>query len=143
VGAWTHLSIGRVHLRPRQSKIVSFTVRVPKAVRAGDHLGGIVADPGIRRGRAVRRKRSSCRINVRTLTVIAVEAKLPGKRVPQMAISGVTAGGLRGYQQLFLGLRNGGNVLLKGNGSVVVSTMDGKRLKSSAFLLDTFVPQTQ
>jgi hypothetical protein len=117
-------------------------VRVPQHVRSGDHLGGIVADPGIQRGRAVKRNRSSFRINVRTLTVIAVQAKLPGKRAPQVAITDVTAGGLRGYQQLFLGLRNGGNVLLKGRGSVVVSSMDGKRLKASSFPLDTFVPQT-
>jgi hypothetical protein len=143
VGAWTRLSVGRVRLRPRQSKIVSFTVRVPRGVRSGDHLGGIVADPGIQQGRAVRRTRSSFRVNVRTLTVIAIETQLPGKRVPQMALQGVTAGGLKGYQQLFLGMRNGGNVLYKGDGSVVVSNMDGRKLKASKFAVDTFVPQTQ
>ena len=89
VGAWTRLSTGRVHLRPRQSTTVSFTVRVPRGVRSGDHLGGIVADPGIQHGRAVRRNRSSFRINVRTLTVIAVEARLPGKSVPQLALRAV------------------------------------------------------
>jgi hypothetical protein len=143
VGAWTRLSVGRVRLRPRQSKIVSFTVRVPKGVRVGDHLGGIVADPGVQQGRAVRRERSSFRVNVRTLTVIAVETQLPGKRTPQMTLQGVTAGGLRGYQQIFLGMRNGGNILYKGSGSVVVSNTDGKKLKASKFPLDTFVPQTQ
>lgn len=143
VGAWTRLSVGRVRLRPRQSKVVDFTVRVPRGARSGDHLGGIVADPGVRHGRAVRRNSSSFRINVRTLTVIAIQATLPGKRAPGMAIQDVTAGGLRGYQQLFLGLRNTGNVLTKGSGSVVVSNMDGKRLKSSTFALDTFVPRTQ
>lgn len=143
VGGWTHLSVGRVRLRPRQSKIVSFTVHVPRGVRAGDHLGGIVADPGVQQGRAVRRNRSSFRVNVRTLTVIAIEAQLPGKRVSQLALQGVTAGGLRGYQQLFIGMRNGGNVMYKGRGSIVVSNMDGRRLKSSKFMLDTFVPQTQ
>jgi WxL interacting protein linking bacterial and host surfaces len=143
VGAWTRLSVGQVHLRPRQSKIVAFTMRVPKGARTGDHLGGIVADPGVQRGRAVKRSRSSFRINVRTLTVIAVEAQLPGKRVPQMAIDDVTAGGMRGYQQLFLGLRNTGNIFVKGSGSVVVENMGGQRLKSSTFALDTFLPQTQ
>jgi hypothetical protein len=143
VGAWTRVPGGRVTLRPGQAKVVSFTVRVPRSVRSGDHLGGIVADPGVRRGRSVRHSRSSFRIDVRTLTVIAIEARLPGKRVPQMTIHGVTAGGLRGYQQIFLGLRNDGNVLQKGNGSVVVANMDGKRLKSSSFALDTFVPRTQ
>ena len=143
VGSWTRLSIGRVRLRPREARIVSFTVRVPRGVRSGDHLGGIVADPGVQQGRAVRRNKSSFRINVRTLTVIAVEAQLPGKRTPQMTLQGVTAGGLKGYQQIFLGMRNGGNILYKGSGSVVVSNMDGKKLKASRFVLDTFVPQTQ
>jgi hypothetical protein len=143
VGAWTRLSVGRVRLRPGQARIIGFTVRVPRGVRSGDHLGGIVADPGVRHGRAVRRNRSSFRINVRTLTVIAVEAQLPGKRVPQLTLQGVTAGGLRGYQQLFIAMRNGGNVMYKGSGTVLVSSMDGKPLKSSAFALDTFVPQTR
>ena len=49
VGAWTRLSVGRVHLRPRQAKVVDFTLRVPRDVRSGDHLGGIVADPGVQR----------------------------------------------------------------------------------------------
>jgi hypothetical protein len=142
VGAWTKLSAGRVSLGPGRSATLRFKVRVPKGIRSGDHLGGIVADPGVRPGQAVKRGSSAFKINVRTLTVIAVQVQVPGPRAPRMAIRSVSAGGLRGYQQLFLGLGNTGNVLLKGSGSVVVETLGGKRLKSSAFRLDTFVPKT-
>src|SRR5437016_13053810 len=38
VGAWTRLSVGRVNLRPRQAKVVDFTVRVPRGARTGDPL---------------------------------------------------------------------------------------------------------
>src|SRR5262249_13776961 len=134
---------GQVSLGARGQRVVRFTLHVPAGARTGDHLGGIVADPGIRRGQTVKRGSSAFTINVRTLTVIAVEVQVPGRRLPRMAIDGIAAGGLRGYQQLFIRMRNTGNVLLKGGpGSVLVETPGGRRLKNSNFALDTFVPKT-
>jgi hypothetical protein len=143
VGAWTALSIPRADLRPGESRVVPFTVRVPAQVRPGDHLGGIVADGGIRQSPLVKRRGSAFRVNLRTLTVIAVEARLPGPQTERMSIDGIHAGGMRGYQQLFLSLANTGNVLLKGSGSLTVSNPAGRQLKHSSFSLDTFVPRTR
>jgi hypothetical protein len=140
---WTRPEVASVRLQPGESKVVPFTVLIPWGMDAGDYLGGITADPGIRRGRAVKRNESSFRIDVRTLTVIAVQVRIPGPRVPALAIDGVRAGGIPSYQQLFVGLRNEGNVLVKGSGSVVVRDGDGRTLKRSRFPLDTFVPRTR
>lgn len=142
VGAWTRLSTTTVSLRPGKSKVVAFQVRVPDDARTGDHLGGITADPGAKKGDTVNRKGSSFRIDVRTLTVIAVKTTVPGPRPAALDVDGVKGGGLHSYQQLFLHLRNSGNVLLKGSGSVSVSG-DGRAAKHAKFTLDTFVPRTQ
>jgi hypothetical protein len=143
VGAWTAVRDGDVALRPGQSRTVSFTVRVPASTRAGDHLGGIVADGGVHQTPAVRRHGSSFRINVRSLTVIAIEERVPGPRFERMSIDGVHAGGMRGYQELFVTLANLGNVLQKGSGSIAVSDLHGHVLKRNEFKLDTFVPLTK
>ena len=140
---WTHLQAGSVFLRPGESRVVPFTVIVPWGAHSGDYLGGITADPGIRRGRAVKHKGSSFRIDVRTLTVIAVQVRVPGPRSPGLMIDGVRAGGMPSYQQIFVGLRNDGNVLFKGSGSLVVRNEDGRVLKRSSFRLDTFVPDSR
>ena len=142
LASWAHAQVAAVVLVPGESQVVPFPVLVPWGARPGDHLGGITADPGVRRGRTVKRKSSSFRIDVRTLTVIAVQVKVPGPHVPALEIDGVRAGGIPSYQQLFVGLRNAGNVLLKGEGSIVVRDEDGHALKRSRFPIDTFVPQT-
>jgi hypothetical protein len=143
VGEWTHPAVGSVTLRPGETRVVPFQVLVPWGAAPGDHLGGITADAGVRRGRAVKRHASAFRIDVRTLTVIAVQVRVPGTRTPALAIDGIRAGGIPSYQQLFLRLRNPGNVLVKGRGSLVVRSRGGRVLKRAAFALDTFVPDTR
>src|SRR6266849_3410912 len=44
VGAWIRLSRSRVTLGPGANAVVTFTIRVPRSIRSGDHLGGIVAE---------------------------------------------------------------------------------------------------
>jgi hypothetical protein len=143
VGKWLRLAAPSARLAPHQSKIVPFTVTIPRDARGGDHLGGITADPGVRRGRAVKHGGSTFRIDVRTVTVIAVEVKLPNGGAPLADITGLHAGGMRGYQQLFVGLANPGNVLFKGDGSMVVRKERGRVVKRMKFPVDTFVPHTQ
>jgi hypothetical protein len=141
-GPWIKPAVGSVRLGPGQSRVVPFTVLVPWGTRAGDHLAGITADPGVRRGRAQRRGKGRFRIDVRALTVIAVQVRVAGARLPWVALDRGEAGGGPAYQQILLRLRNPGNVLVKGRGSLVVSH-DGRVLRRSAFALDTFVPGTQ
>ena len=143
VGAWTRVSPAAIRLAPGERRFVSFSLRVPRGVRRGDQLGGIVADPGVRAGRSTPRGESSFRIDVRTLTVVAVQLRLPGGGRPQMAIDSLRAGGIRDYQQLLIGLGNPGNVLVHGSGSVTVTTRDGRLLKYERFPVDTFVPRTR
>ena len=42
VGAWTTLAESEVFLEPREIKTVNFTIKVPKDVEVGDHMGAII-----------------------------------------------------------------------------------------------------
>jgi hypothetical protein len=141
VGSWITLGVSRIRLAPGERRVVSFSLRVPVGgLRAGDHLGGIVVE----NARLTTGRRSSpLQINIRHLTINAVQVKLPGRAVRTVAIGGVTAGGAHGYQRLFIRLRNGGTEMLKPSGKLVVSDSTGREVANETFRLDTFLPQTQ
>jgi hypothetical protein len=141
VGAWTTLRRSSVRLAPGKSAFVGFTVRVPPGAQPGDHLGGIVAeDSKQRRGGEVRRGRGRFTIRVRSLTIVAVQVRVPGARHASLALTSLRAGGDHARQSLLLGIRNDGNVLVKGRGRLTVTDADGDRVQDARFPVDTFVP---
>lgn len=144
VGAWLALSAPRVTLAPGASRVVSFTIRVPADARRGQHLGGIVARPAAvpaatARGGAKR----SFRVNIVDQAIVAVQLDLPGAARRVLAVRGIEAGGNTGYQTLQIALSNPGEMMVKGRGTVVVTTAAGAPVKRQDFAIDTFVPRTR
>lgn len=145
VGAWLALTHGAVRLAPGASAQVGFRLRVPRSVRPGQHLGGIVAEnTSLRRAGEARRRNGRFRLNIRTLAVIAVQANLPGPQRTAMSLGAVRAGGARGGRQLlFVSLANTGTRMLKPTLELTVRTRDGRRLQTIRQALDTFLPVTR
>jgi hypothetical protein len=85
---------------------------------------------------------SDVRIRVRSLTIVAVQANLPGPIVERMTATGLSAGGTAGRQTLGLRLRNDGNRLLVGHGTLTITDSSRRSLKRIPFKLDTLVPHT-
>ena len=143
VGAWTRLPIGRLVLGSHGRAQVSFTVRVPRGVRGGQHLGAIVAQPvSPLRRYAADKNGHAFHINVQALTVLAVQVNVPVRPIQRMSISGCRAGGPHNYQTLFIGMANTGNQFLKGTGGLTVTNHAGAVVKHQTFALDTFLPGT-
>jgi hypothetical protein len=143
VGAWTALERPTVRLRPQRSAIVHFTVRVPAGAGAGDHLGGIVVEDAAKHdGGEIRRGRGRFTIDVRSQTIVAVQVRVKGPRRPSLALTALTPGGANGRQTLLLGVRNDGNVLVKGRGRLMVTDAEGNRVQDARFPVDTFVAHT-
>jgi hypothetical protein len=144
VGSWIRLSTPGITLGPHQRAVVPFSVRIPSSSGSGQHLGGIVAAPLQPRTTQVTHKgRSSFRVNIREIAIVAVEVNLPGPKQQFMSITSLTPSGRPGYQTLEIGLSNGGNTLLKGHGKLTVTNANGTQLLAKRFMLDTFVPHTQ
>lgn len=143
VGAWLSMSVHRLHLGPGQSRVIGFRVRVPSTVRPGQHLGGIVAEnAALQKTKRRERGRSSFRIDIRNLSILAVQVNLPGPRVEKLGLTSVRPGHAEGFQTLLIGMRNEGNELLRGRGSMLISDENGEALKQTTFNVDTFVPRT-
>jgi len=144
VGAWIKLSKTRVTLPAHSQQAIPFTVAVPSDAFAGQHLGGVVVQPDTLAGKQTLRKtkNSSFQVNIRELSVMAVQVNLPGPLQPQMEITGLRASGIPGRQSILIGLSNTGNEFVKGKGSLTVTDSSGKRVKRETFPLDTFVSHT-
>jgi hypothetical protein len=142
VGAWISLRTTSIRLRPGQSRIIRFLVRVPRRARPGDHLGGLVAESiRVDTAQDVRGSRVRLRVRVRRLSIAAVLVHLPGGAC-NVAIGGVGASGRNGLQYLDVRLRNTRERLTKGSGVLVVRTASGHPVARRTFALDTLVPRT-
>lgn len=146
VGAWITLGAQQVTLNPGESQIVPFQVTIPATLRPGQHLGGIVAEnlepAGSTPTTSSNKNTGTIQINIKNLTIVAVQVNLPGTPVEQMAASGVQAGGEGGYQRLLVGLSNSGTVMLKPYGTLQVTNTQGQNVGNFSLKLDTFLPQT-
>jgi hypothetical protein len=145
VGGWITLARRQLTLGPRQSAFVSFTVRVPSGAGPGQHLGGLVAAPALPvQTQVTRRGSRSFRVTVRELAIVAVLVDLPGPALQRLAITGVSASGRPGYQTLLVDLRNTGDELVRGSGTIAISRAGSSGLVLARnFRLDTFLPHTR
>lgn len=143
VGHWLSVSSPSLTLGPHQSQTVSFSVRVPSNVHAGQYLAGLVAQPQqVRSTQVARKGKRTFRVNIQEITIVAVQVDISGAAQPGMSITGVGASGRPGYQTVMIDLANTGDTLVKGHGHLTVSAADGRRALSRSFTLDTFVPHT-
>lgn len=145
VGAWLRLGTSKLTLAPGEARDVSFRIAVPRSAASGEHLGGIVAENAkLHQSRAVTRKKGRFQINIRNLTVLAVQVNVPGPRIAKMVLGGVKSGGSQGgHQTVLVHLRNDGNVMLKPTLALTVTGPGGSTLQKVRVKLDTFLPQTE
>src|SRR5262245_25148931 len=141
-GRWISLANTSLFLRPGQHKVVRFNVRVPASAKPGQWVGGIVAETSHRITRPKTNQKAKVQIRIRDLTIVAVQANVPGRQSNTFTIGRVTTGGQRGLQQLVTHISNDGNVLVKPTGSITVADAQGKTVQRLAFKMDTFLPQT-
>lgn len=139
VGGWIRLARNRVTLAPGANTIVRFTIHLPRVLRGGDHLGGIVAENS-----AVTKSsgHGALQIRIKHLTIDAVELQLPGRIVGTADVTGVKAGGEHGYQYVYLHLLNGGTIMIKPAGSLLIDDAGGRHVAQRSLQLDTFLPGT-
>ena len=142
VGTWVSLGSSTLTLKPNQRTTVPFTVHVPAGAKAGDFVGGIVAETVLQRQGPQSTHKTNVQIKVRNLSIVAVEVNVPGPRVSKFTIGNVTVGGSQGRQQVFVHLANDGNILAKPKGSVTIQTSTGTAIQTISFRLDTFLAHT-
>ena len=143
VGAWISLATTALTLKPGQHQLVHFTVHVPANAKPGQWVGGVVAETSRQLKGAKSKQKASVQINIRDLTIVAVQVNIPGPPVNSFKIGGVTTGGQRGFQEIVTHIANTGNVLVKPAGTVTVFNKQGVKIQTLTFKMDTFLPETE
>jgi len=136
VGTWIRLSPAEMTLAPGQARRVTATIRVPRGVSAGEHVGGLAFENEQiqRRGRG-----SHVLIDVHYRRVIAAVLVAPGVWRTAAHLRGVTLTTAAPGSRAVVALRNSGDVLLTGTGTLTV-TGRGRRTVATPFTLDTVLP---
>ena len=138
VGAWIKLSQQQVTLGAGQRQLVPFQVTIPRHVRVGQHVGGIVAALTAMQAFSAR----NVHLHMQQLRVVAVQVNLLGTPVEKLVATGIQPDNSSIYQRLQISLSNTGNMMLKPYGSLQISDFSGHQLQYQALRFDTFLPQT-
>jgi Bacterial protein of unknown function (DUF916) len=142
VGSWIKLTTQALTLAPGQSQVVQFQIVVPQHVGPGQYVGGILAQSTTLQSASTSLNKTHFQVNLQRQTIIAVELNLPGPQVERLTATEIHAGGGSNYQQLLIGLKNSGNTMITGNGSLQVSDSQGHLLQDLTLNVGTFLPQT-
>jgi hypothetical protein len=141
-GAWITLDKTELTLAPGAHKQVGFTVHVPQGVEPGQWVGGIVAETTHRVTGPKSKQKAKVQIRIRDLTIVAVQANVPGKQAIAVKVGAVKTGGQRGFQQVITHMENDGSVLVKPLGTISILDSAGRKLQALKFTMDTFLPDT-
>jgi hypothetical protein len=140
VGAWIALGITKAKLDPNKGMVVPFTVHVPAKTKPGQYVGALTAyvpAPKAHRHGAIA-------IQLQTRVVDALVVTVPGPQYARFAIGRIYA--VRAPTSMYyvtIGIRNTGNVMLKGQGWLWVSQPGTKgTVLQTKLNIDTTIPHT-
>lgn len=145
-GRWLALARRRLVLAPGQIASVPFTVAVPGAAGAGDHVAGIVAtDPTelARQRLRARKRHTSLALAFRSRLAVAVVVRVPGRRRPHLSFRGAAIEESPAGVRIALRLRNTGNTLIKFTRGDVTVSQTGQAILATSVNLDTFAPSSE
>ena len=137
---WVRLRHSRVRLPARGAVDVPFAASIPRGIRAGDHLAGLVAFAPPRRQGATHSRRFRLRFVSRL--AIAVQIRVPGRLTRELQLRGAGIDVTPAGATLGLRLASTGNALIHRTTGALRVLQDGRELFRSPVRIDTFVPRT-
>ena len=123
-------------LAPGQAKRVSATITMPANAGAGDYVGGVAMENKAVQGQGAG---SHVLIDVHYRKVIAIMDSVPGVRWVSAKVVGVALTKQAKGTQAVVGVRNTGNILLKGKGTIELLGSKGA-VQRFPFTIGTILP---
>lgn len=138
VGQWVEVGVDTLHLAAGEVRDVPFVVRMPPDAAAGEHWGGLIAeDLQVRKGSGQFAVDQVLRVGV------ALGVLIPGQRIEQLAIRGLTEKVVNNLDQVFvLDLANEGNAMVKPRGALELRDAAGNVVGRRELALDNVLPGT-
>lgn len=121
VALWAGVPVRRVTLAPREQRIVRFTLAVPADADPGDYSGGIVFE----RDRAGGSSETGPQLGIIERVGARIYLTVAGERMPSLAVTRLSRSG----PVFRVTLENRGNVRLKPETTVTVTSMRGRTVR--------------
>jgi hypothetical protein len=144
VGKWLTIGVNQATLAPNTSQTIPFVVSIPRVVRSGEHVGGIVAEvvSSIHLPGSTPQSTQGLQLLTRHLAIIAVEMILPGPHIEQVKIDTIHVARNHHELALLLKLSNIGTMMVKPIGVLQLRTTQGTLIQETHLKLDTILPLT-
>lgn len=139
-GRWLALSSRRVTLSSGRTRLVPFTVRVPRSAKPGDHFLSITAVDS--HARALRPGQGGIRLRLIPRLAMTVEVRVPGPRTRSLGVGPISIVVQPSGASLALRLQSPGNALISSTTGQVSVSHEGSLLFGQPIELAAFVPKT-
>lgn len=139
VSRWLSLSVKEVALGPGEEMVVPFTITVPSNASSGQHVAGlVVAAPPFGGPSPSGENDGQFAAMVIQQGAVAVVIDVPGPRVTRLEITGTCLKEQDDLGATFVvAVRNSGNILVKGEGFLLIMDRDGQELASNPLKMGT------
>jgi hypothetical protein len=139
VGSWISPSKEEmVHLKPLEKKKYVYTVNVPKDLKPGEYVGGVVAEQIPKEDqKAVKASKNQAVLLIERIPRIGVQIVMEKQK--ELAVQDMSIDDFKhsyisnGYSQLTVKLTNTGTVLQRPNGVIIIRDANGKGIYSQAY----------
>ena len=121
VGAWITLSESEVSLRPKETKTIKFTIKVPENVEVGDHMGAIIAQ-----NKKIPEAEEGTGMRIVTRVGARIYLTVPGELIKKLEFEKFTWKLEDRQVTFYLDLANKGNVRLSPKGEIEIKNIFGK-----------------
>jgi hypothetical protein len=135
-GGWITVQPKDLTLAPGEARRITATITIPKSVKAGDFVGGVAMENKAVQGTGTG---SHVLIDVHYRKVIAILDSVPGVRWAAANVAGVALNPAFRGAQAVVSVRNTGNTLLHGKGTVTIIGSKSA-MQQFAFKIDTILP---
>jgi len=121
VGAWITLSESEVSLRPKETKTIKFTLKVPENAEVGDHMGAIIAQ-----NKKIPEAEEGTGMRIVTRVGARIYLTVPGELIKKLEFEKFTWKLEDRQVTFYLDLANKGNVRLSPKGEIEIKNIFGK-----------------
>jgi hypothetical protein len=139
VAHWLSVSVTELLLQPGEERVVPFTIKVPPDASPGQHVAGLVVE-AVTAGEepANGSDQTQLMVNVVRRAGVAVLIDVPGTHTAELEITDICLRQQDGDHGATFeyAVRNTGNVYVRGQGSLVISDLEGMKLASIPVEMD-------
>jgi hypothetical protein len=138
-GTWMTVDPPRMTLAPGEAQRITATIQLPADLPAGEYVGGIAVENERVEAQGAG---SNIMIDIHYRKLIAALVNVPSERSVRLEVGKIELTPADKGSRALVELRNEGNVLLKGNGSIEIG---GGQASSGPvpFTVDTILPASQ